>query len=175
MNSSTATTSTHASRGVARAVVPRPLYTPEQKARRDASKWTLVQGILAPLQFFVMIGSTVLVIRSLRTGTGLGLADASVIVKTALLYTIMITGSLWEKDVFGKYLFAGPFFWEDVVSMGVIALHTAYLGAWITGIGTADTRLMLALAAYAAYSVNAIQFVHKLRLARRSSEAMEAA
>ena len=28
----------------------RPLYTTQQRLRRDASGWTLVQGILAPIQ-----------------------------------------------------------------------------------------------------------------------------
>ncbi len=35
----------------------RPLYTPEQRRRRDASPWTLVQGVLAPLQFGVFLVS----------------------------------------------------------------------------------------------------------------------
>jgi hypothetical protein len=35
--------------------------------------------------------------------------------------------------VFGVYLFARPFFWEDVFSMAVLALHTAYLVALATG------------------------------------------
>ncbi len=143
------------------------LYTVEERARRDASKWTLVQGILAPLQLVVMAVSTVLVIRSLQTGEGVFIADASVVIKTALLYAIMVTGSLWEKDVFGKYLFAGPFFWEDVVSMGVIALHTAYLVALLGNLLPTDARLVLALAAYAAYGVNAVQFLRKFRMARR--------
>jgi 3-vinyl bacteriochlorophyllide hydratase len=146
------------------------LYTPEQQARRDASPWTMVQGVLAPLQFVVMIVSTVLVVRSLSSGEGILIADISVVVKTALLYAIMVTGSLWEKDVFGEYLFAGPFFWEDVVSMGVIALHTAYLVALLGDIWTADTRFLLALAAYAVYTVNAGQFLFKLRAARKSRE-----
>ena len=30
-----------------------PLYTPEQRRRRDATRWTWVQGLLAPLQFVV--------------------------------------------------------------------------------------------------------------------------
>ena len=54
-------------------------------------------------------------------------------VKTLVLYTIMITGSIWEKEVFGRYLFAPAFFWEDVFSMLVLALHTAYLAALFTG------------------------------------------
>ncbi len=70
-----------------------------------------------------------LVLRYLPTGEGLAAANASVVVKTLVLYTIMVTGSIWEKEVFGQYLFARPFFWEDVVSMVVLALHTAYLVA----------------------------------------------
>jgi len=142
------------------------LYTPDERARRDASPWTLVQGILAPLQFLVMVVSVVLVVRTLVTGEGYTVATASIVVKTLLLYAIMVTGSLWEKDVFGKYLFAPAFFWEDVVSMGVIALHTAYLWGLFTGGMSTTALLWLALVAYAAYAVNAIQFVLKLRAAR---------
>lgn len=141
------------------------LYTPEERLRRDATPWTLVQGILAPVQFLVMAVSVALVIRYLRTGDGLFAANASVVVKTLVLYTIMVTGAIWEKVVFGKYLFAPAFFWEDVVSMGVIALHTAYL----VGLGfqwPPRTLMGLALVAYGTYAVNAIQFVLKLRAAR---------
>jgi 3-vinyl bacteriochlorophyllide hydratase len=143
-----------------------PLYTPEQRARRDASAWTLVQGVLAPLQFLAFGISLVLVLRTLGTGEGLAWANGSFVVKTALLYTIMVTGCLWEKAVFGQYLFAPAFYWEDVFSMLVLALHTAVLVALATdGLGERG-RLWLALAAYAAYVVNAAQFLWKLRLAR---------
>ncbi len=142
------------------------LYTPEERVRRDASPWTLVQGVLAPLQFVVMLGSAALLVWFLRTGELQGWAEVSVVVKTALLYLIMITGSIWEREVFGKWLFAGPFFWEDVVSMGVIALHTAYLVGLFGGLLGAAPLAWLALVAYAAYAVNAVQFVLKLRAAR---------
>jgi 3-vinyl bacteriochlorophyllide hydratase len=95
---------------------------------------------------------------------------ASVVIKTLVLYAIMITGSIWEKVVYGKYLFAHAFFWEDVVSFGVIALHTAYLLALWRGGLSQETMLTLALAAYAAYVVNAGQFLYKLRLARLDAE-----
>lgn len=146
--------------------MPLPLYTPDERARRDASAWTLVQGILAPVQFLVMLVSVVLVVRTLLTGEGYGAATASILLKTLLLYAIMVTGSIWEKEVFGKWLFAPAFFWEDVVSMGVIALHTVYLWGLLTGGMGAEGLLWLALAAYAAYTVNAVQFVLKLRAAR---------
>ena len=145
---------------------PRPLYTEEERRRRDASRWTLVQGVLAPLQFLVFLVSLALVLRFLATGEGLMAATASVVIKTFVLYTIMVTGSIWEKEVFGVYLFARPFFWEDVFSMLVLALHTAYLLALFTGVLTPTQQMLLALAAYAAYLINAGQFLLKLRAAR---------
>lgn len=148
-----------------------PLYTPEERARRDSTPWTLVQAILAPVQFLVFLVSLALVLRYLQTGEGFALAAASVVAKTITLYAIMITGSIWEKVVFGKWLFARPFFWEDVFSMLVLALHTAYLAALATGWGTASDQMWLALAAYATYVVNAGQFLWKLRVARLESAA----
>jgi 3-vinyl bacteriochlorophyllide hydratase len=143
-----------------------PLYTAEQRRRRDASGWTLVQGLLAPLQFLVFLVSLGLVLHYLFTGQGLAAATASVVVKTGVLYLIMVTGAIWEKVVFGRYLFAPAFFWEDVFSMLVLALHTAYLAALFTGRLTPHALALLALAAYAAYLINATQFVLKLRAAR---------
>jgi 3-vinyl bacteriochlorophyllide hydratase len=148
---------------------PRPLralYTPEQRRRRDASRWTLVQGILAPLQLLVMLASAALLVRYLATGQGWTAAAASVVLKTAFLYAIMITGSLWEKDVYGVYLFAPAFFWEDVGSFVAIALHTAYVIGLALPFAGHRALAWLALAAYAAYAVNATQFLLKLRAAR---------
>ena len=109
------------------------LYTPEERRRRDASPWTLVQGVLAPFQFAVFLLSLALVLRCLATGEGFGIATVSVVAKTLVLYTIMVTGSIWEKEVFGRWLFAPAFFWEDVVSGVVIAVHTLYLAGLAGG------------------------------------------
>lgn len=145
---------------------PRSLYTPDERQRRDASVWTLVQGILAPVQFLVFLVSLWLVIRYLLTGFGETAATVSIVLKTLTLYAIMITGSIWEKDVFGRYLFAPAFYWEDMVSMLVLALHTAYLIALATSALSTRAQMLLALAAYATYVINAGQFVLKLRAAR---------
>jgi 3-vinyl bacteriochlorophyllide hydratase len=142
------------------------LYSPEQRARRDATVWTLVQGVLAPFQFLVFLISLVLVVRYLVTDQGQDVATASIVVKTLVLYTIMITGAIWEKVVFGVYLFAEPFFWEDVFSFAVIALHTAYLVALLTQAVDTRAQMFIALAAYATYVINAAQFLLKLRAAR---------
>jgi 3-vinyl bacteriochlorophyllide hydratase len=114
------------------------------------------------------------VLRYLATGEGFALATASIVLKTFLLYTIMVTGSIWERDVFGRWLFAPAFFWEDVFSMAVLALHTAYLVALFSGSASPSQQMWIALAAYFTYLVNAGQFLLKLRAARKQSEALHA-
>lgn len=151
-----------------------PLYTPEQRQRRDESIWTLVQGILAPLQFLIFLISLGLVLRYFATGEGALAATISIIVKTIALYAIMITGSIWEKVVFGKWLFAEPFWWEDLFSMVVLGLHALYVAALIGDWWTERDRMLIALAAYATYAVNATQFLLKLRAARLQSAADDA-
>lgn len=153
----------------------RALYTPDERIKRDKSVWTLVQGVLAPIQFLVFLISLVLVLRYLATGEGQNIAIWSIVIKTITLYTIMITGCIWEKVVFDCYLFAPAFYWEDVFSMLVLALHTAYLVALFTDILTTQQLMYLALAAYATYVVNAGQFIWKLRIARLDHAKQQAA
>jgi 3-vinyl bacteriochlorophyllide hydratase len=148
------------------------LYTDAQRTRRDKSIWTTVQGVLAPAQFLVFLVSLGLVCRFLLTGEGYGAATLSIVVKTGFLYLIMVTGAIWEKVVFGQFLFAPAFFWEDVFSFAVIALHTAYLVALFTHALAPTGLMILALAAYAAYVINAGQFLRKLRMARLQAGAM---
>jgi len=142
------------------------LYTPEQRVRRDATRWTLVQGVLAPVQFLVFLVSLGLVLFYLQTGRGYDAATVSILVKTFFLLMIMITGAIWEKVVFGQYLFAPAFFWEDVFSFAVIALHVGYVAALFLGDFAPAQLMWIALAAYATYVVNAGQFIWKLRRAR---------
>ncbi len=150
---------------------PKPLYTPEERIRRDNTVWTLVQGILAPIQFLVFLVSLGMVLNYMLTDRGQSMAEFSVVAKTLVLYTIMITGAIWEREVFGRYLFAPAFYWEDMVSMVVLALHTLYLYALYTGALPPSQLMMLALAAYAAYVVNAAQFIIKLRAACKQGAA----
>lgn len=152
--------------GAAAQATPPALYTPEQRARRDATAWTLVQGVLAPIQFLVFLVSLVLVLRCMATGEGEQWALWSVVIKTLTLYTIMITGCIWEKVVFGQYLFAPAFLWEDIFSMLVLALHTLYLFGWWNQNMSLQQQLSVALLAYFTYCINAGQFIWKLRAAR---------
>ena len=150
-------------------VPSRQLYTPEERLRRDSTVWTTVQGVLAPLQFLVFLVSLGLVIRFMLTGAGYEAATISIVLKTIVLLTIMVTGAIWEKVVFGQYLFAPAFFWEDVFSFAVIALHLTYVWALFAGWPHAE-QMWIALAAYAAYVINAGQFLWKLRMARLDAE-----
>lgn len=142
------------------------LYTPEERLRRDSTIWTAVQGVLAPLQFVAFAVSLVLVLRYLATGLGYEAATLSILIKTVFLYIIMVTGAIWEKVVFGQYLLAPAFFWEDMVSFAVIALHTLYILVLWTGWMSPAGEMTVALLAYGLYVINATQFLLKLRRAR---------
>jgi 3-vinyl bacteriochlorophyllide hydratase len=146
------------------------LYTAEQRVRRDSTIWTTVQGVLAPIQFMVFLVSLALVLRYLVTGLGYEAATLSILAKTGVLYLIMVTGAIWEKVVFGQYLLAPAFFWEDVVSFVVIALHSFYIYALLAPGFSPEAQMVIALLAYVTYVVNAGQFLWKLRVARLQSE-----
>ena len=91
------------------------------------------------------------------------------LIKTALLLTIMVTGAIWEKVVFGQYLLAPAFFWEDIVSFFVIFLHVVYVCLLWLNYHTEQTLMIVALVAYFAYIVNAGQFLMKFRTAKIQS------
>ena len=147
-------------------VISAGLYTPEERVRRDNTIWTPVQGFLAAFQFIVFGISVCLITRYMVTGQGEALAVWSVVFKTLVLYTIMVTGCIWEKVVFGQYLFAPAFLWEDIFSMLVLALHTLYLFGWWNQNMSLQQQLSVALLAYFTYCINAGQFIWKLRAAR---------
>ena len=142
------------------------LYNEEERIRRDSTKWTLVQGVLAPLQFVVFLVSLGFVLNYLLYGTYENAASISVVMKTFILCLIMVTGSIWEKAVFDKYLFAKPFYWEDVVSIVVVFLHLLYLFVYFLDFLSVKSQLYVALLAYFAYVVNAVQFLFKFKQAR---------
>jgi 3-vinyl bacteriochlorophyllide hydratase len=143
------------------------MYTPEQIARRNASPWTRVQIILAPIQFLAFIISFALVVRYLATGDGYWVATISVWVKIALIWAITITGMLWEKDVYDHYFMAREFFWEDLGNLIAILTHNAYFVVQWLGWSQREVMLVM-LVAYIAYLFNATQFVIKgIRSARQ--------
>ncbi len=141
-------------------------YTPEQLQKRDESKWTLVQAILAPVQFLAFVISFVLVVRYLLSGQGYAAATVSVLIKIALLWLITITGMIWEKEVFGRWFLAPEFFWEDVGNAVAMIMHNLYFFARWQG-WTSEATMTLMLVAYIAYLFNMAQFIVKGVRARK--------
>ena len=150
-----------------------PLYTREERERRDSTVWTVVQGVLAPVQFLVFLLSVFLICRYFLTGDGYMIATYSIVLKTIVLLIIMVTGAIWEKVVFGQYLMAPAFFWEDIVSFIVITLHLAYVGTLVAGYLTNEGKMVLALCAYGLYLVNAAQFLLKFRAAKTAPHSIK--
>lgn len=144
-------------------------YTPEQLAKRNKSKWTLVQAILAPIQFLAFIISFALVVRYLLTGQGYAIATITVLIKISLLWLITVTGMIWEKEIFGQWFLAPQFFWEDVGNAVAMVLHNVYfLARWQEW--SDQTVMALMLIAYIAYLFNCSQFVIKGLRARQQRQ-----
>ncbi|MBP1464807.1 2-vinyl bacteriochlorophyllide hydratase [Candidatus Chloroploca sp. M-50] len=134
------------------------MYTEDQLRRRERSRWTKVQIILAPIQFVVFLISFALVLRYLATGEGYLIATISIWIKIALIWALTITGMLWEYDMFDHYFMAKEFFWEDVGNLIAIITHNLYFVAQWMG---ADSRTVMwvMVFAYVTYLFNAVQFV----------------
>ncbi|MCS6881625.1 MAG: 2-vinyl bacteriochlorophyllide hydratase [Chloroflexaceae bacterium] len=143
------------------------MYTPEQLRRREASRWTRVQIILAPIQFIVFIISFALVIRYLMTGEGYWITTISIWVKIALIWALTITGMLWEHDMFDHYFMAREFFWEDLGNLIAIITHNLYFVVQWLGADT-QTVMWVMVFAYVTYLFNAGQFLARgIRSARQ--------
>ena len=134
------------------------MYTADQLARRERSKWTRVQIILAPIQFVAFLISFGLVIHYLLTGQGYLITTVSIWVKISLIWALTITGMLWEYDMYDHYFMAKEFFWEDLGNLIAILTHNAYFVAKWVG---ADERTVMwvMVFAYVTYLFNAAQFV----------------
>lgn len=152
-----------------------PRYTPEQLAKRNASKWTTSQAILAPIQFLIFLaGLTVTWLYS----QGLWVADFSwvttfVVLKTFMLVLIFVTGGFFELEVFGHFAFAKEFFWEDFGSAIAMIVHITYFILFWMGLEE-HTLIRTAYLAYLSYLVNAAQFVIRLLLEKHNERKLNA-
>jgi len=151
-----------------------PRYTPEQLERRNASVWTKVQGILAPIQFVMFLaGLTV----TYCYKSGIGIHDFAwitffVTLKTLMLVLIFVTGGFFEKEVFGAFAFAPEFFWEDFGSAIAMVVHISYFILFFIGLDK-NTLIWTALLAYLSYLVNAAQFVIRLLLEKHNEKKLK--
>jgi 3-vinyl bacteriochlorophyllide hydratase len=151
-----------------------PRYTPEQLARRNASVWTKVQGILAPIQFLMFIaGITVTYLYK----EGIWIDDFTwitifVTLKTFMLVLIFVTGGFFELEVFGQFAFVHEFFWEDFGSAIAMIVHIGYFVLFFMGLDE-STLISTALLAYLSYLINAAQFVIRLLLEKHNEKKLK--
>ena len=151
-----------------------PRYTPEQLAKRNASKWTTVQAILAPIQFLMFLtGLTVTYLYQ----SGIWIDDFTwitvfVVLKTLMLVLIFVTGGFFELEVFGQFAFAHEFFWEDFGSAIAMIVHLGYFVLFYMGLDE-NTLIWTALLAYLSYLINAAQFVIRLLLEKHNEKKLK--
>jgi 3-vinyl bacteriochlorophyllide hydratase len=83
----------------------------------------------------------------------------SVLVKVALMIGAIVTGALWEKDVFGHYWFAPEFLGEDTMTVNVLILHISYLAMVIAHPENLTAQIGTLLVAYTVYIGNVAQYI----------------
>jgi 3-vinyl bacteriochlorophyllide hydratase len=151
-----------------------PRYTPEQLQKRNASVWTKVQGILAPIQFLIFLaGLTVTWLYTKGTITDFGWITTFVTLKTFMLVLIFVTGGFFELEVFGKFAFAHEFFWEDFGSAIAMIVHISYFILFWMGLEQ-HILILTAYLAYLSYLINAAQFVIRLLLEKHNEKKLNA-
>jgi 3-vinyl bacteriochlorophyllide hydratase len=151
-----------------------PRYTPDQLARRNASVWTKVQAILAPIQFVMFLtGLTVTYLyKSDILIHDFYWITFFVTLKTLMLVLIFVTGGFFELEVFGQFAFAHEFFWEDFGSAIAMIVHISYFVLFFIGLDE-NTLIWTALLAYLSYLVNAAQFVIRLLLEKHNEKKLK--
>ncbi len=142
-----------------------PRYTPEQLVKRNASIWTDIQIILAPIQFLIFVtGVTITILYS----NGLFITDfywVSVVIlfKTLFFALLFITGMFFEKEIFDKWVYSKEFLWEDIGSTVAAAFHLLYFVLAFLGYPE-DVLIWEAFLAYFTYVVNALQYLVRIIL-----------
>ena len=125
-----------------------PLYTAEERRRRDASRWTLVQGVLAPLQFLVFLASLVL----FRTSFGLTLRAVGEHPKA-----VDVAG----RNVAG-YRYAAVLVGTGLAGLGGAFLTLGHSNQFVEGITSGRGFIALAVVVFARWSPTGAFFVSLL-------------
>ena len=142
-----------------------PRYTPEQLAKRNASIWTDIQIILAPIQFLVFVTGvsvTVLYLNGLFISNFYWVSVA-ILFKTLFFALLFITGMFFEKEIFNKWVYSKEFLWEDIGSTVAAAFHLLYFVMAYFGYSD-DVLVWEAFLAYFTYIINALQYLVRIIL-----------
>ena len=142
-----------------------PRYTPEQLVKRNASIWTDIQIILAPIQFLFFIAGltiTTLYANNLFV-SGFYWVSLAILFKTLFFALLFITGMFFEKEVFDQWVYSKEFLWEDIGSTIAAFFHLLYfLLVWFGA--SHEVLLWDAFLAYFTYVLNALQYLVRIIL-----------
>lgn len=129
------------------------------RARRRASVWTSIHPIFAIGQLLAFVVSVVLLVLYFRGTVTFETVHQSVIFKIFLMLGAVVTGALWERDVYGHYWFAPEYLFEDTMTVIVLVLHVGYLLMAYTHADNLSSVIGMLLFAYAVYIANVAQYV----------------
>lgn len=148
-----------------------PHYTPEQLAKRNASVWTDVQLILAPIQFFVFLAGVTVTYLYFQNNEVFSFywVSIAILFKTFLFALLFITGAYFEKEIFGKWVFSKEFLWEDIGSTIAGAFHLLYFVFAFMG-ARENVLVIEAFIAYSTYVANALQYLVRIILEKRNEK-----
>jgi len=143
-----------------------PRYTPEQLVKRNASIWTDIQIILAPIQFLFFVAgvmTTLLFANNLIDIRYFYWVSIAILFKTLFFALLFITGMFFEKEVFNKWVYSKEFLWEDIGSTIAAFFHLLYFFLAYFGASN-EVLIMDAFLAYFTYVINALQYLVRIIL-----------
>ena len=141
------------------------------RERRKASIWTAIHPLFALGQLLVFFVSVALFVAYLRHAVQFEAVHVSVLVKIAMMVGAVVTGALWEHDVYGHWWFAPEFLFEDVMTLVVFLLQLSYLAMVWLHPGDMVPIVAMLIAAYAVYVANVAQYIHKTQRRRLAEPA----
>ncbi len=139
--------------------------------RRAASIWTRIHPVFALAQLFVFCVSVSLLAAYLLHAVPYVAVHVSVLVKIGLMLGAVITGALWEHDVYGRWWFAPEFIIEDMMTANVFALHVGYLVVAYAWPANGPAVLSILGVAYGVYALNVAQYIVQHRTSMRARRA----
>jgi 3-vinyl bacteriochlorophyllide hydratase len=153
----------------AREIMPR--YTPEQLIKRNASVWTEIQIILAPVQFLIFLAGVTLNTLYATNAVSIDFfwISITILFKTLFFAILFITGMFFEKEIFDRWVYSPEFLWEDIGSTVASFFHLLYfVMAWM---GFPEKLLVMeAYIAYLTYVINALQYLVRIILEKNNEK-----
>jgi 3-vinyl bacteriochlorophyllide hydratase len=144
------------------------------RARRTASIWTFIHPVFALGQLIAFLVSVALLIGYFAHAVPFHVVHISVLVKIGLMVGAVVTGSLWERDVYGFYWFAPEFLFEDVMTLIVFIFQMTYLAMVFVHPGSQGVIVGVLCFAYAVYLGNVAQYIHRTQRMKKETAEAEA-